>query len=353
MTIKERKLDHIVICKNYDVEKGKTGFKDVKLVHNAIPEIDKSEVKTKTQFLGQKFDFPFLIPAITGGHPELKKVNRRLAKAANQLNIGIGVGSQRAAIENDDLSDSLEVVAEEAEDAMKIANIGAPQIAKDYDLSKIEQAIKMIDADVLAVHLNFLQESIQLEGDTEAKGFLNGLKEITESLKLPVLIKETGAGISREVANKLKDAGVQAIDISGRGGTNWATVEKIRARNDGNSLKEKLGDEFTNWGIPTVASLIEADIGLQLLSTGGVRSGLDIAKSIALGADIAGAALPLVEPALNDYDKLIETLKAYKEGLKVAMFLTGSKNVDELKKKKPVITGYTKEWLESRSYKER
>ncbi|RZN61892.1 type 2 isopentenyl-diphosphate Delta-isomerase [Methanonatronarchaeum sp. AMET6-2] len=349
MKITDRKLEHLYVSRKYDVESSQTGFKDVSLVHKALPEVDKEKIETKTSFLGKQLDFPFVIPAITGGHPNLRDINRRLALAAEKLNVGIGVGSQRAAIENQSLAGSLEVVGEEAPNALKIANLGAPQLVDGFGVEEAEKAIEMIDADVLCIHLNFLQEAIQLEGDTNSEGVLEAIKLLSEEIEKPLMVKETGAGISREVGQELKDAGVDAIDIAGLGGTDWTVIEMIRARNDGNKRKEKLGQTFSGWGIPTAASLLEVDVNIPIMASGGIRSGIDIAKSIALDADVAGAALPLVEPAANNIEQLKNHIKQLKEELKVAMFLTGSKNIEELKETQVVVTGKTREWKEQRS----
>ncbi|WGI17309.1 type 2 isopentenyl-diphosphate Delta-isomerase [Methanonatronarchaeum sp. AMET-Sl] len=349
MKITDRKLEHLYVSKKYDVESGSTGFQDVTLLHKALPEVDKNEVDTTTTFLNKKLDFPFVIPAITGGHPNLRDVNRRLAIAAEKLNIGIGVGSQRAAIENDSLAGSLKIVSEYAPNALKIANLGAPQFADGYGVEEAYQAIDMIDADVFCIHLNFLQEAIQLEGDTNGKGVIDAIENLSNRLDIPVMVKETGAGVSRPVAELLRDAGVDAIDVAGLGGTDWTIIESIRARNEGNILKEQLGQTFSGWGIPTAVSLLEADVNLPIMASGGIRSGIDIAKSIALNADVAGSALPLVEPATKDIENLTKRINQLKEELIIAMFLTGSKNISELKETPKVITGETKEWIKERS----
>ncbi|OUJ18972.1 Type II isopentenyl diphosphate isomerase Idi [Methanonatronarchaeum thermophilum] len=349
MKITDRKLEHLYVSKKYDVESSATGFEDVSLLHRALPEVDKDSVDTTTVFLGKELDFPFVIPAITGGHPKLRDVNRRLALAAERLNVGIGVGSQRAAIEDGSLAGSLEVVAESAPNALKIANLGAPQLVEGYGVDEANQAIDMIDADVFCIHLNFLQEAIQLEGDTDSDGVINSIEKLSNELDIPVMVKETGAGISRPVGRLLEDAGVDAIDVAGLGGTDWTIIESIRARNEGNRFKESLGQTFSGWGIPTVSSLLELDVDIPVMASGGVRSGIDIAKSIALDADVAGVALPLVKPATENIDQVTNYLNRLKEELKIAMFLTGSKNISELKETPIVITGKTREWKESRS----
>lgn len=350
--IENRKLDHIEVCKNFDVEGyNNTGFCDITLLHNAIPEIDKKEIDTSTNFLGKNLEFPFVIPAMTGGHPDVTYLNRRLAKSAEEMGIGIGVGSQRATLENksDEIVQSLSVVAEEAPTALKIANLGAPQVSSDYSIKEALNSIEMIEADAIAVHLNYLQEAIQMEGDTDAEGTLLAISNLSKNLDVPLMVKETGAGISRGVARALRDAGVAAIDVSGKGGTNWALVEKIRSRNKGVEIKEKLGSTFSKWGIPTACSIIESnDLGVQIMASGGLRSGLDIAKSVAIGANCGGAALPLLHSATESMDALVKTIETFKEEFKIAMFLTGSRNISELSSAPVVFGGRVREWKEDR-----
>lgn len=244
-----------------------------------------------------------MIASITGGHPDTISVNSALAAAAEELGVGIGVGSQRAAIDDPAQEESFKVVREKAPNAFVYGNVGAAQI-REYGIDGVEKLVEMIDADALAIHLNFLQEAIQPEGDRDATGCLDMIREICSALGTPVIIKETGAGISREDAILLQKAGVSAIDVGGAGGTSWAGVEVYRARESGDSASENLGELFWDFGIPTVASIIESRVSLPIIATGGVRTGLDIAKSIALGANAASAALPFVGPALEGKNRL-------------------------------------------------
>ena len=219
--ISDRKLEHLLICENYDVEfKNKTtGFEDIELIHNVLPEIDKNDIDLSTSVFGKKLDSPLFITAITGGHPAAKEINKQLAIAAENNGIALGVGSQRAACEHPELEDTYTVVRENAPDCLLVGNIGAPQ------LNLAEKAVEILDADILAIHLNPLQESIQPEGDLDARGYTDLIAQITDSVKIPVLAKETGCGISAESAKILVDAGVDFIDIEGAGGTSWAAVE--------------------------------------------------------------------------------------------------------------------------------
>jgi isopentenyl-diphosphate delta-isomerase len=227
-----------------------------------------------------------------------------------------------------------------------VANIGATQI-KEYDLDIIERIIEMVDADALAIHLNFLQEAVQPEGDTDAESCLDAIKSLSESLRVPIIAKETGAGISREAATLLKKAGASAIDVGGAGGTSWAKVETYRAQTD--PLLERLGALYSNWGIPTAVSILESVI-LPVIGTGGIRHGLHVAKAIALGASLCGIGLPLLKLAIKGPENVISEIKAITEELKVAMLLTGCRTLDELKRCPLIITGETKEILQQRGF---
>jgi len=351
MSTSQRKIEHMELCAEKPVEARniKPGFEDIILVHRAIPEIDMDNIDLSTKFLGKELQAPFLIASITGGHPATTPINAALAKAAGELGIGIGVGSQRAAIEDPSHKESFTVVRDEAPDAFVYGNVGAAQI-KEYGVEIAESLVDMLDADALAVHLNFLQEAIQPEGDRDATGCLEAIEDIC-SLDVPVIVKETGAGISREDAILLKKAGVSAIDVGGVGGTSWAGVEVYRARQRNDDTSESLGELFWDFGIPTAASLIECRVSLPLIATGGVRTGLDIARSIALGADVASAALPFVGPALKDAAAVKTSLEKIFEELKVAMFLCGCGDINSLKTNCPVVvTGKTLEYLTQRGF---
>lgn len=344
--ITNRKIEHLTLCTDEDVESGKAGFNDIRFVHNALPEVSKSALDTTATFLGKHFSNPVFIAGMTGGHPETTRVNAALADAAEQLGIGIGVGSQRAAIENPKLTESFSIVRERAPHAFVVANIGALQI-KEYEPEVVDRLIEMVDADALAIHLNFLQEAIQPEGNTNAEGCLEAIESVTKSVRVPVIAKETGAGISREVAKRLKKAGVSAIDVGGAGGTSWAKVEAYRACND--PTLERLGMLYESWGIPTAVSVLEAS-SLPIIATGGIRNGLQVAKSIALGASLCGMGLPLLKPALNGSMHVINEINAIVEELKVAMFLTGCKALDDLMSTPLVITGETAQTLQLRGF---
>ena len=337
--ISDRKLEHLLICENYDVEfKDKTtGFEDIELIHNVLPEIDKNDIDLSTSVFGKKLDSPLFISAITGGHPAAKEINKQLAIAAENNNIALGVGSQRAACEHPELEDTYTVVRENAPNCLLIGNIGAPQ------LNLANKAVEILDADILAIHLNPLQESIQPEGDLDARGYLDLIGKITKSVDIPIMAKETGCGISAESAKLLVDAGVDYIDVQGAGGTSWAAVETYRADD------RYLGETFWDWGIPTAISTVEVvnAVDVPVISSGGIRSGLEAAKAIALGADAVGMALPFLKNSTSQ-DQLNTFIERFNNSLRIAMFLVGASNIEELKQSNLVIRGETREWLNER-----
>jgi len=339
--ISDRKLEHILLCTHYDVEyKKDTGFKDVEFVHNALTQVDTEKIDLSIELLGKELQSPIMITAITGGHPIAFRINKALAKAAEKLGIGLGVGSQRAGIEDPSLEATYTIAREEAPSTLLIGNIGAPQI--EY----AETAVEMIDADALAIHLNPLQESIQPGGDINSSGLLDSIKRIVENIKVPVLVKETGAGICAEDARRLEEIGVAAIDVAGAGGTSWAAVETYRAE------EKHLGRLYWDWGMPTAASTVEVvqTVKIPVIASGGIRSGLDAAKAIALGADAVGIALPVLKVAQKSYREVINVISRFNESLKVAMYLVGARNIEELKRAPIVIKGETRTWLRERGF---
>lgn len=356
MTTSDRKIEHLLLCVEKDVEAHRlhtglraSGFDDIDLVHNCLPEIDKKSLDMEIEFLGKKLRTPFLIASMTGGHPDTAAVNAALAGAAEELGIGIGVGSQRAAIEDPSLEDSFRIVRDKAPDAFICGNVGAAQLG-EFGIEGIERAVEMIGADAMAIHLNFLQEAIQPEGNVDASGCLPAIKKVCRELSVPVIVKETGAGIAHPQAVAICEAGASALDVGGLGGTSWAGVETYRAQKRGDLLSEHLGKQFWNWGISTAASIVESSISIPVIATGGVRSGMDAAKCIALGASLCGIALPLVAPALKGQKDVVEKLLLIIEELRAAMFLCGRSTVEELGNTPLVITGKTKEFLEQRGF---
>ncbi len=347
--IEKRKGEHIEVCLHEDVNSSYNYWNDINLVHKGIPEIDKDDVQTEVEFLGKKLNYPIFIAAISGGHELGRVINENCAKAAAELGIGFCIGSQRATFEKSELSSTYDVI-KNYDIPVKISNIGVSQLVEQRDgksisLDAIRKLMDMIDADMLMIHLNYPQEMIQPEGNDKAKGVLKKIEEIAGNY--PVLVKECGAGISREVAETLKSAGVKGIEVSGVSGTSWTAVECHRARMRDMKNKEKAGKIFWDWGVPSPVSVLECGTikGMKIIGSGGIRNGLDVARAIALGADAASMAKVLLADSLEGCKSVQQNLENIIEELKIAMFLTGSGNVGELKKARYVITGKTKEWI--------
>src|SRR3989338_4052778 len=345
----DRKLDHIRIVSKEDVQaKQKTTWVEyVELVHQSIPELNKKDISLETKFLGHKLNYPILISGMTGGHPEAQKINETLAAAAEKAGVAMGVGSQRAMLENPSLTETYQV-RKQAPHILLLGNLGIQQLEK-YGPQGVEKAAKSIGANAFAIHLNNLQEVVQREGDVDAAGYEKALAKICKSVKLPIVAKETGAGISREAAKSLIKSGVSGIDIGGAGGTSWSAVEILRGRaNKESSLA------FWDWGIPTAASILEvrsASKTIPIIASGGLRNGLEAAKCIALGADMVGMAYPFFKAAENGVDAVVSTIKEIGDGIKNAMFLTGAKSMAELKKSEYVIYGRLLDWASWRGIK--
>lgn len=347
MPIKERKADHIEICLNERIEPGYCYWDDVKLIHNALPEVNADEIDMSTEVFGKKLNFPFIVTAITGGFAGAKKINENIAIACAELGIGMGVGSERAGITGVD-PDSYSII-KEYDVPLVIGNVGAPQLvpqhSKDmFTSDDMNKARELVDADVIAIHLNFLQEVIQPEGDTNSKGCFDAIRGLAKDH--PLIIKETGAGISQEVAARLKGTGILGIDIAGMGGTSFSAVELYRAMASNDNIRTNMGESFFNWGIPAPVSLMTAKNGLPLISSGGILDGIHVAASVAMGACCAGAAHAVLREATESSDAVIEKLTLIKEELRAAMLLTGSSDIKQLSNARYVILGETKQWLE-------
>lgn len=350
----KRKVDHIRICLDdkAQAKRATSGFEDIQLVHRALPEINKSEIDVSTNFLGKKFSAPIIVGAMTGGTEEATEINAHIATAVENLGLGMGVGSQRAAIENRSLERTYRVAHEKAPNAFLIANVGGVQLVHGFGVKEVKCIAEMIDADAVAIHLNALQEAVQPEGQTNFHGVLEKICEIASALDVPVIVKETGAGISAEDAKALENAGVKAIDIGGVGGTSFAAVEYHRVSKEQGEVQLFLGEALWDWGIPTAISLIEnaQTVKLPLIASGGIRSGADIAKALALNADLAGIAQPILQTAVKGAAETQTKLKCLIEELRNVMFLTGVKKISDLPKSPVVITSKTAEWLTARGF---
>ena len=350
-----RKFDHIILTLTENVEKSDmtTGLEDIEFVHNALPEVDFEETDVSIRFFGKRLSAPIVIASMTGGHPEAARINALLARVAEELNIAMGVGSQRAALEDPSLVYTYRVARDNAPNAFLIANIGAAEII-ERPVEVAERVVEMIEADALAIHLNPLQEALQYEGKARFRGVLRAITRICENLDVPVIAKEVGFGIAREQAKLLKDAGVKGIDVGGAGGTNWARLETIRVRLLGDLERANIGKVFWKWGIPTAISTIEVAMeasDLTIIATGGVRTGLDAAKLLSLGADAVGIAYPLLKHAYEgNHDEVVRYLRRIMTEIRIVMFVTGSKKIEDLRRKNLIITGKTAEWLRLRGY---
>jgi len=347
----DRKNEHIDIVLNEDVEfvENMTGFECVNIIHKSLPELDMSSINIETEFMGKKISAPFIISAVTGGTERAARINIRLAETAQKLNIPICLGSQRAMIEDKNLISSYDI-RDHAGDVPIIGNIGIVQL-KHYGPEQVIDAVERISADGIAVHINPEQEAIQHKGDVDFSGCLNVLEDLVKHAgKVHVMVKEVGHGIDYDTAKSLKRIGVEYLDVAGAGGTSWTKIEGIRRRLRG-------GHEihgFDDWGIPTVVSLLmakKAGWGMningkhnhkhRLISSGGVRSGIDVSKSLLLGADYAGAALPIL--ISKDPVRLISE---WMEQFKIVMFLCGASNIDEFKSSdRYTISGWVNDWL--------
>ncbi|ALU11588.1 isopentenyl-diphosphate delta-isomerase [Ignicoccus islandicus DSM 13165] len=347
METRTRKLDHLRITLLNDVEAGDTWFKYVKLIHRAAPELDLNEVDTRIELFGKTLNAPIIVTGMTGGNEHSAKINATIAEVVEELGLGMGVGSQRAAIEDPSLSWTYRIAREKAPNALLIANIGAPQLLKGYGVTEIKKAIEMIDADAIAIHLNAAQEAFQPEGDVDFKGIIDKVAEIVDELDTPVIIKETGAGIDYETAKAFNEVGIQAFDVSGCGGTSWVKVEMYRAYEKGEEELGLAASWLSDWGIPTAASIMEVRTAAPnsiIIGSGGIRNGMEAAKALALGADVVGVALPALKAAYAGKEELRKFMKAMMIAIKAALFLTSSPNAEEIKGK-AVIFGPLKEWI--------
>lgn len=357
--VKQRKAEHVQAALNQDLSAPQTAsWRDIRLVHQALPEVDLDMIDTSVHFLGHTLRYPILVSAMTGGHPDVTAINRNLALAAERYGLALGVGSQRAGIVNPEVSRSYAVTRETAPNAFLIANLGAPQLipqarAEPFTLEQVRSAIAMIDANALAVHMNSLQEAAQPEGDRRAFGEADALKRLAGQIGLPVIAKETGAGICGEQALLLQSCGVAAIDVGGAGGSSMSAMEVVRSTERGDERSRAIGLLYRDWGIPTPISVVEAGIShLPLIATGGVRSGLDIARALSLGASLAGMAFPFLKAASESFEAVCELVERLILELKVAMQLSGASTIAEMCQVDVVITGETYHWLRLRGFEE-
>ena len=331
-----RKDEHVKISIEKNISAEHNYWDDVRLVHNALPEINKNEIDYSTQIFRKKLGAPLIIAGMTGGYKKAKEINENLAAAAEKYRIGLGVGSQRAAIERPELEDTYGVI-KNYDIPLRLANIGASQIVLWGHKKTLENArkmIDMIDAHVFVVCLNFLQEAVQSEGEANAKGCFDAIKKLAEDLDVPVVVKESGAGISYNVAERLSKTKIGGIDVGGAGGTSFAAIEHYRAKIINDKLHERGGKTFWNWGVPTPTSICEVgeatDWKIPIIATGGIRNGLDAAKALALGASCAGIAHALLKPAIESKEATILEVDTIIKEIRAAMFLLGVDKVSKM-----------------------
>jgi isopentenyl-diphosphate delta-isomerase len=333
-----RKADHIQINLEKDVRSGlTTGLERYHFMHQALPELDLDNVELDLTLFGRQLQAPMLISSITGGTEQARTINRTLAMAAQETGIAMGLGSQRAAIENPDLAPTFQI-RDIAPDILLFANLGAVQLNYGYGVEQCQRAVDMIEADALILHLNPLQEAVQPEGDTRFAGLLKKIEAICKTLTVPVIAKEVGWGISEQAAHQLHSAGIAAIDVAGAGGTSWTQVEMHRAENESQA---RLAAAFLDWGIPTAISIqnIRRSVpGLPIIASGGIRTGIEIAKSIALGASLGGLAGPFLKAANISLEKTIQYSQEIQREIQVAMFATGTGDIDALQQTRLVHT---------------
>ena len=334
-SLSNRKDDHITLSLSEDVKGFRSaGFENYILEHNALPELDFSEIEISARFLGRDVSMPLIISSMTGGGKMSEKINRALAELANDFKIGLSVGSQRCALENKKLQKSFQMVRNYAPNIPILANFGASHLNYGYGIEECAQVIDMVDADALTLHLNPLHEVFQNNGNTNFSQLLTKIEQVCKKVCVPVIIKEIGYGISASVAKRLAEAGVYAVDVAGAGSVSWTEVEKHRS-ND--VVLRAAAESFIDWGIPTtqcIKSISENVRGLRIIASGGVDTGVKIAKAIALGASICGNASEFLRSITESRAKCENYVETLKLELKATMFCVGCRNISELQNAK-------------------
>jgi isopentenyl-diphosphate delta-isomerase len=330
--LEQRKEDHIRINLEEDVgfDRLTTGLEQYRFVHQALPELNLADIDLSTSFLGKPLRAPLLISSMTGGTERAQTINRALAAAAQAAGIAMGLGSLRAALEDEQLAESFRV-RPIAPDILLMANLGAVQLNYGFTVDDCRRAVELVGADALILHFNALQEALQPEGETNFAGLLDKVKTVCRQLEVPVVAKEVGWGFSPEAARRLAEAGVAAIDVAGAGGTSWSQVEMYRADT---GVRRQVAATFRDWGIPTAASIAmvrQGAPGLPIVASGGLRNGLDVAKAVALGAHLAGMAGPFLKAAVISAQAVLETIQVTAAELRIAMFCIGAASLADLR----------------------
>lgn len=332
MTTQKRKDEHLRICLEEDAQfrQQTNGLERYRFTHCCLPELDFKDIDLTTTFLGKSVGAPLLISSMTGGTERAKNINYRLAEVAQACQLAMGVGSQRVAVEKPEVADTF-AVRSLAPDIPLFANLGAVQLNYSYGLAECLRVVEILEADALILHLNPLQECIQPQGNRNFQGLLQKIHALCEKLPVPVIVKEVGNGISGIMAQQLVAAGVSAIDVAGAGGTSWAKVESERADNP---IQQQIGQTFADWGLPTAECLVQVRAtcpAIPLIASGGLRDGLEVAKTIALGADLAGLAFPFLQAADTSLEALQQLVQQLQAELATALFCTGNRNLSELR----------------------
>jgi isopentenyl-diphosphate Delta-isomerase len=327
-----RKADHLRICLDEDVQCHEitNGLENYRFMHCCLPELDREAINLTTHFLGKPLGAPLLISSMTGGTEQAKLINMRLAEVAQRYGLAMGVGSQRIAVEKPEVADTF-AVRTIAPDIPLFANLGAVQFNYCYGLKECLKVVDLLEADALILHLNPLQECVQTHGDTNFKGLLEKIERLCHKLPVPVIAKEVGNGISAKMAQRLIDAGVRAIDVAGAGGTSWAKVESERAKD---AKQRRLGRTFADWGLPTADCIVDIRAiapQVPLIASGGLRNGLEVAKAIALGADLAGLAFPFLQAANDSVEALHLLAEVLIAEITTVLFCTGNATLADLR----------------------
>ena len=327
----KRKAEHIRINLEQDVRSGlTTGLERYHLVHQALPELDLEEIDTGIELFGRRLAAPLLVSSMTGGTREAGEINGRLAQAASALGIAMGVGSQRAALEDPTQSATFSIARRFAPEILLFANLGAVQLNYGYSQEHCQRAVDMIQADALILHLNPLQEAVQPGGDTNFAGLAAKIEDICRSVQVPVIAKEVGWGISEQSARMLANCGVAAIDVAGAGGTSWTQVEMHRASDE---FGRRLAGTFVGWGVPTADAIVnvrKAAPGIHIFASGGLKDGLDVAKCMGLGASLCGMAGHFLRAAADSTQAATDAIQLVRRQLQVAMFASGSRTLSQL-----------------------
>ena len=349
-----RKLEHILMVTTSKVESAESTLLEyVRVIHNPLPELDLDDVDLSVEFCGGKrLRAPLMITGMTGGHPDVAWINSELASLAEEYGIAMGVGSQRAGIEDPRVAESFRAARKAAPGAVIVANLGAPQLSKGYGLREAREAVDMVEADALAIHLNPGQEAFQDEGDPYYRGVIERIAELVEGLGVPIIVKEVGTGLSREAVAQLRAVGVRCFDVAGLGGTNWIKVEVLRSKSKHGEPRRPAGPLADYWGNPTAIAVMEARDAAPdsfIIGSGGVRNGLDVARVIALGADMGGIALPVLRSLMSGgRDAARRLVEAIIYQVKASTYLAGGRSVYDLWRARVAVWGRL---LEEASYR--